>query len=119
MPKKVLIVDDAQFMRLRTAKLLRENGWDVVEAENGEVAVNQFEAHDPDVVLMDITMPIMDGLAAVKAIRGKHPHARIVMCCALGQQAVVLEAIRAGARDFLVKPFDPEKILAALQKQVG
>jgi two-component system chemotaxis response regulator CheY len=116
---KILIVDDAQFMRMRTAKLLAENGYEVAEAENGEVAVSQYDAIHPDIVLMDITMPVMDGLTALRTIKARHPGARIVMCSALGQQAVVMEAIKAGARDFLVKPFDSEKILAALAKHAS
>ena len=113
---KVLIVDDAQFMRLRCARLLSEQGYDIVEAQNGREAVEVYQAERPDVVLMDITMPEMDGLAALRAIKQMDPEARIAMLTALGQQGIVLEAIKSGARDFVVKPFEPERVLAAVQR---
>jgi two-component system chemotaxis response regulator CheY len=113
---KVLIVDDAQFMRMRCAKLLEKNGFDVVEAENGRLAVEMYQQVRPDAVLMDITMPEMDGLAALKEIRQIDPKARVAMLTALGQQGVVIEAIKAGARDFIVKPFEQDRVLEALQK---
>ena len=113
---KVLIVDDAQFMRMRCAKLLEKNGFDVVEAENGRLAVEMYQPARPDAVLMDITMPEMDGLTALKEIRQIDPKARVAMLTALGQQGVVIEAIKAGARDFIVKPFEQDRVLEALQK---
>lgn len=113
---KVLIVDDAQFMRMRCAKILEKNGFDVIEAENGRHAVEMYEQTSPDLVLMDITMPEMDGLAALKEIRRIDPQARVAMLTALGQQSVVLDAIKAGAKDFVVKPFEQERVLDALQK---
>lgn len=113
---KVLIVDDAQFMRMRCAKLLEKNGFDVVEAENGRLAVEMYQQVRPDAVLMDITMPEMDGLTALKEIRQIDPKARVAMLTALGQQGVVIEAIKAGARDFIVKPFEQDRVLEALQK---
>ena len=113
---KVLIVDDAQFMRMRCAKLLEKNGFDVVEAENGRLAVEMYQQTRPDAVLMDITMPEMDGLTALKEIRQIDPKARVAMLTALGQQGVVIEAIKAGARDFIVKPFEQDRVLEALQK---
>ncbi|HEY3315508.1 MAG TPA: response regulator [Bacillota bacterium] len=116
---KVLLVDDADFMRMRSAKLLTENGYEVSEAENGQVAISKYELVKPDVVLMDITMPVMDGITAVKEIKGRDPEAKIVMCSALGQQTMVLEALKAGARDFIVKPFQPDKILATVKKFAG
>jgi two-component system, chemotaxis family, chemotaxis protein CheY len=116
---KILVVDDAAFMRVRAAKVLHDNGYEVVEAENGIDAVRQYTAHRPDAVLMDITMPEMDGVAALKEIRKLDPHARVAMVTAMGQQAIVMEALKAGARDFVLKPFQPERVLAALHKLLG
>lgn len=116
---KVLVVDDAQFMRMRCARLLTENGFEVVEAENGAQAVQVYQQQKPDVVLMDITMPEMDGLTALKEIRSRHPDARVVMLTALGQQGIVIEAIKSGARDFIVKPFDTERVLTAVRKMLA
>ena len=113
---KILIVDDAEFLRVRISKLLTGNGHDVIEAENGLIAVESYSSDSPDAVLMDITMPEMDGLAAVKEITASDPNARIVMLTALGQESVVLEAIKAGAKDFVVKPFEPDRVLDALEK---
>jgi two-component system chemotaxis response regulator CheY len=113
---KVLVVDDASFMRLRACKVLQDNGHEVVQAENGADAVRQYVEHRPDAVLMDITMPEMDGLAALKEIKRLDPSARVAMVTAMGQQAIVMEALRAGARDFVLKPFQPDRMLVALQK---
>lgn len=113
---KVLIVDDAQFMRLRCARLLTENGYETVEAQNGVQAIDVYQREQPDVVLMDITMPEMDGLTALRKIKEFDPNARIAMLTALGQQGIVLEAIKAGARDFVVKPFEAERVLSAVQR---
>ena len=113
---KVLIVDDAQFMRLRCARLLTENGYETVEAQNGVQAVEVYQKERPDVVLMDITMPEMDGLTALREIKKLDPNARIAMLTALGQQGIVLEAIKSGARDFVVKPFEAERVLSAVQR---
>ena len=113
---KVMVVDDAAFMRLRACKVLQENGHDVVQAENGLEAVKQYAEHRPDAVLMDITMPEMDGLAALKEIRKMDPNARVAMVTAMGQQAIVMEALKAGAKDFVLKPFQPDRVLNALQK---
>ncbi|HWI54841.1 MAG TPA: response regulator [Desulfobacteria bacterium] len=115
---KVLLVDDAAFMRMRCAKLLTENGYSVDEAENGQEAVEKYQAIKPDLVLMDITMPIMDGLTAVAEIKKVDPDAKIVMCSALGQQNTVMSAIKAGAKDFIVKPYQPEKILSTIKRFV-
>lgn len=115
----VLVVDDAQFMRMRLTKVLEEAGHEVVEAGNGLEAVEMYKRHRPDLVLMDITMPEMDGLDALRTIRAEDPNARVVMCTALGQKSVVIEALKAGARDFIVKPFQPEKIREVVEKQVG
>jgi two-component system chemotaxis response regulator CheY len=113
---KVLVVDDAAFMRLRTAKVLTEAGHTVVEAENGRRAVDLYAVERPDVVLMDITMPEMDGLAALAEIKRVDPSAKVAMLTAMGQQTIVLQAIKAGARDFVVKPFEPERVLGAVEK---
>ncbi len=113
----VLIVDDAAFMRMMIKDILLKNGHSVVgEAENGEEAVKKFNELSPDVVTMDITMPVMDGLAALKKIKESNANARVVMCSAMGQQAMVIEAIQSGARDFVVKPFQPDKVIEAVKK---
>lgn len=115
----VLIVDDASFMRMRLKKVVTEAGHDVVEAGNGREAVEAYLTHKPQVVLMDITMPEMDGLAALKDILTHDPNAKVIMCTALGQKSMVMEAVKSGAKDFIVKPFQPEQVLAAVEKQVG
>ncbi len=114
---KILVADDAMFMRNRTSRLLTANGYQVVEASNGEEAVRRYFEEKPDVVLMDITMPVLDGIEALKQLIAKDPGAKVVMVTALGQKSMVLEAIRAGARDFIVKPFEPERLLEAVKKQ--
>ena len=116
---KVLLVDDAAFMRMRCAKLLTENGYSVDEAENGQDAIDKYVAIKPDLVLMDITMPVMDGLTAVAEIKKIDPNAKIVMCSALGQQNTVMSAIKAGAKDFIVKPYQPDKILTTIKRFIG
>jgi len=99
---KILIVDDAEFLRVRLTKMLGTDGHDVYEAENGLKAVATYKEIHPDVVLMDVTMPDMDGLTALKEIVSFDPKARVVMLTALGQESVVLEAVKSGARDFIV-----------------
>ena len=117
MGKTVLIVDDAAFMRMMIKDILSKNGYSVVgEAENGLVALDKYKDLKPDLVTMDITMPDMDGIAAVKAIKSFDSSARIIMCSAMGQQAMVIDAIQAGAKDFIVKPFQPERVLEAVSK---
>lgn len=116
---KILLVDDAAFMRMRCAKLLTEHGYEVDEAENGADAVTKYQAIHPDLVLMDITMPVMDGIAAVREITTRDPRAKVVMVSALGQQTMVIESIKAGAKDFVVKPFQPDKILETVKKFAG
>ena len=116
---RILIVDDAEFLRVRISKMLIGNGHQVIEANNGLVAVNTYKTEHPDVVLMDITMPEMDGLQALKEIRAFDPKAKVVMLTALGQESVVLEAIKSGARDFVVKPFEPDRVLNAIRKTLG
>src|SRR5690606_20260303 len=115
----VLVVDDAQFMRMRLNKLLSDAGHKVVEAGNGVEALEQYEKHKPDLVMMDITMPEMDGLTALRELKKRHPDAKVIMCSALGQQSAVLEAIKSGASDFIVKPFEPERVLQAVGKLVS
>lgn len=113
---KILIVDDAEFLRMRISKMLRADGHDVIEAENGLKAVEKYQAEKPDIVLMDITMPEMDGLSALKEIRSINNTASVVMLTALGQESVVLDAIKSGAKDFIVKPFERERVLNAIAK---
>lgn len=120
MAYKVMVVDDAAFMRMMLKDILSKNGYEVVgEAENGQVAVDKFKELRPDLVTMDITMPEMDGITAVRAIKSMETNARIVMCSAMGQQAMVIDAIQAGARDFIVKPFQPERVLEAVEKALS
>jgi two-component system chemotaxis response regulator CheY len=120
MGTKVLIVDDAAFMRMMLRDILAKNGFEVVgEADNGKVAVQMYNELKPDVVTMDITMPEMDGIAAVKEIKSADPAAKVVMVSAMGQQAMVIEAIRSGAADFIVKPFQPDRVLEALGKALS
>jgi len=116
---KILLVDDAAFMRMRCAKLLTENGYEVGEAENGQEAIQKYNTYRPDLVLMDITMPVMDGITATREIKALDANAKVVMVSALGQQTMVIEAIKAGAKDFVVKPFEPDKILTTVKKFVG
>jgi len=115
--KKILIVDDAAFMRMMIKNILMKNGYEIVgEAENGKMAVNLYSETKPDLVTMDITMPEMDGIEAVKAIRSKDSSASIIMCSAMGQQSMVMDAIQAGAKDFIVKPFQQDRLLQAIER---
>ena len=113
---RILIVDDAEFLRMRISKMLVAEGYEVMEAENGLQAVEKYKTEKPDAVLMDITMPEMDGLTALKQIKAYDAKAKIVMLTALGQESVVLEAIKSGARDFVVKPFERERVMSAITK---
>lgn len=114
---KILIVDDAAFMRMMLKDILTKGGHEIVgEAENGKVALDRYKDLSPDLVTMDITMPTVNGIDAVKAIKAYDANARVIMCSAMGQQAMVIEAIQAGARDFVVKPFQKERVLEAVQK---
>ena len=116
----VLIADDAAFMRMMLKNVLTEAGYEIAgEAENGAVAVAKYRELNPDLTTMDITMPEMDGLAALKEIRAGDPAARVVMCSAMGQQSMVIESIQAGAKDFIVKPFQPDRVLEAVQKALA
>ena len=120
MAKNVLICDDAAFMRMMIKDILSKNGYNIAgEAENGLKAIEKYNELKPDLVLMDITMPEMDGIQALKKIKEADPNATIIMCSAMGQQAMVIEAIQSGAKDFIVKPFQPERVLEAVKKVVG
>ena len=117
MGKKVLIVDDAAFMRMMLKDILTKNDFEVVaEAENGKAGVAAFQRYKPDIFTMDITMPEMNGIDAVKAIKAIDPNVKVVMVSAMGQQPMVIEAIQAGANDFIVKPFQPERVIEAITK---
>lgn len=117
---RVLVVDDAAFMRMMLTNMLTKGGHEVIgQAENGKQAVELYSSLLPDLVTMDITMPEMDGLEALKLIMGKDANAKIVMCSAMGQQAMVLDAVKSGAKDFIVKPFEETKILETVNKVVG
>ena len=113
---KILIVDDAEFLRVRISEILVRGGYEVEAAENGLKAIEKYTSIHPDVVLMDLTMPEMDGLTALQQIRGIDKSAKVIMLTALGQESVVLEAIKSGARDFVVKPFEPDCVLRAINK---
>ncbi|HEX5438730.1 MAG TPA: response regulator [Gemmatimonadaceae bacterium] len=116
----VLICDDAVFMRTMIADILKTSGFDVVgEADSGVQAIERYKALQPDLVTMDIVMPDMGGIDAVREIIGFDAAAKILMCSAMGQQALVVEAIQAGAKDFVVKPFQPSRVLEAVQRVLG
>ncbi len=120
MAKNILICDDAAFMRMMIKDILTKNGYNIVgEAENGAKAVEKYNELKPDLVLMDITMPEMDGIEALKKIKATDANASIIMCSAMGQQAMVIESIQSGAKDFIVKPFQADRVLEAVQKVVG
>ncbi|MDI6716278.1 MAG: response regulator [Actinomycetota bacterium] len=120
MGKNVLVVDDAAFMRMKIIKLLTENGYQVIgEAGNGEEAVSKYQQLRPDLVIMDITMPIMDGITAINEIKKLDDSAKVIVCSAMGQQNMVIQAIKSGAKDYVLKPFQPDRVLEAVKKQVG
>ncbi len=120
MGNKVLIVDDAVFMRMMLRDILEKNGYEVSgEASNGIEAIEEYRNNPPDVITMDVTMPEMDGLQALKEIRKFDASAKIIMCSAMGQQGMVMEAIKAGAKDFIVKPFNGERVIEAVGKALG
>jgi two-component system chemotaxis response regulator CheY len=120
MAKKIMLVDDAAFMRMMIKDTLTKNGYtDIVEAQDGEIACNKFEEEKPDLVIMDITMPNKTGIEALRDIKKAHADAKIVMCSAIGQEAMVVEAIKLGALDFIVKPFKGDRILQTVQKVLG
>jgi two-component system chemotaxis response regulator CheY len=118
--KRILITDDALFMRVTLKNILTKNGYEIAgEATNGREAVQLYASTQPDLVTMDITMPEMDGISAVREIKKADPEAKIIMCTAMGQKNMVMEAVAAGARDFIVKPFQPDKVLESVQKLLG
>src|SRR3569833_4600237 len=120
MSQKILIVDDAAFMRMMIKEILTKNGYNVVgEAQDGAQAVEKYKELRPDLVPMDITMPEMDGIHALKEIRSFDSNARVIMCSAMGQQAMVIDAIQAGAKDFIVKPFQADRVIEAIKKTLG
>ena len=120
MAKNILICDDAAFMRMMIKDILTKNGYNVAgEAENGLKAVEKYNETKPDLVMMDITMPEMVGIQALKKIKETDPSATVIMCSAMGQQAMVIEAIQSGAKDFIVKPFQADRVLEAIKKVVG
>lgn len=120
MSNKVLIVDDAAFMRMMIKEILSKNGYSIVgEASDGAQAVEKYKELGPDLVTMDITMPEMDGISALKEIKKMDPNARVIMCSAMGQQAMVIDAIQAGAKDFIVKPFQADRVLEAIKKTLS
>ena len=120
MAKNILICDDAAFMRMMIKDILTKNGYNVAgEAENGARAVEKYNELKPDLVLMDITMPEMDGIQALKKIKETDSSALIIMCSAMGQQAMVIESIQAGAKDFIVKPFQADRVIESIRKVLG
>lgn len=119
MSKRVLIVDDAVFMRMKLKDILEKNGYEVVaEAQNGIEAIEKYKAEKPDLVTMDITMPELDGVSALREIRKIDPNAKVIMCSAMGQQSMVMDAIQAGAIDFIVKPFETDRVIKSLDKAI-
>lgn len=120
MATKILIVDDASFMRMMIKEILTKNGFEVVgEAADGAEAVEKYKELEPDLVTMDITMPEMDGIQALKEIQSMNDAAKVIMCSAMGQQAMVIDAIQAGAKDFIVKPFQADRVLEAINKTLS
>ncbi|MCY0875300.1 MAG: response regulator [Firmicutes bacterium] len=120
MAHRILVVDDAAFMRMMIKEILSKNGYEVVgEAADGAQAVDKYRELSPDLVTMDITMPEMDGIQALKEIRAMDSAAKVIMCSAMGQQAMVIDAIQAGARDFIVKPFQADRVIEAIRKTLG
>lgn len=116
---KILVTDDAAFMRMMLKDILTKQGHEVMEAVNGKDMLEKYKANSPDVVTLDITMPEMDGLEAVKELMKINPNAVVIMCSAMGQQAMVIDAIQSGAKDFIVKPFDHGRVIAAIDKALG
>jgi len=115
---KIMVVDDAAFMRLTLEKIFVKAGHEVIHAKNAVEALTLYQEQRPDLVTMDITMPEMDGIEGVNKLKAIDPHARIIMISAMGQESMVREAINAGAVDFVVKPFQPERILAAINRAI-
>jgi two-component system chemotaxis response regulator CheY len=117
---KILIVDDAAFMRMMVKENLKKSGYtEFAEAGNGEEALAQYAQIRPDLVLLDITMPVKDGITALQEIKAQDPNAKVVMCSAMGQENMVIEAVKLGALDFIVKPFKPERLLQTVKNILG
>lgn len=117
---KILIVDDAAFMRMMVKDNLKKAGYsDFLEAGDGEDAVEKYTEHKPDLVLLDITMPIKDGIQTLQAIKQMNAQAKVIMCSAMGQEGMVVEAIKLGALDFIVKPFKPERLIQTVKNVLG
>ena len=117
---KIMLVDDAAFMRMMLKNTLSQAGYtDLIEAEDGVKAVEAYTAEKPDLVFMDITMPNKDGLETLKEIKAMDPGATVVMCSAMGQETMVMDSIKSGAKDFIVKPFKPERVLSTVKKILG
>ncbi|MGM8214479.1 response regulator [Bacillaceae bacterium W0354] len=117
MSSRILIVDDAAFMRMMIKDILEKNDFEVAgEAQDGVEAVDKYRELKPDLVTLDITMPEKDGISALKEIMAEDPSAKVIMCSAMGQQAMVIDAIQAGAKDFIVKPFQADRVLEAIKK---
>jgi len=120
MSKKIMLVDDAAFMRMMIKDTLQKNGYsEIVEAGNGEQAVNNYAAEKPDLILMDITMPVMDGLEALRRLKEMDSNVKVVMCSAMGQETMVVDALKLGAKDFIVKPFKPDRIMKTVNNILG
>ncbi|MBP1961099.1 response regulator [Paenibacillus oryzisoli] len=120
MANRILIVDDAAFMRMMIRDILTKNGYEVCgEANDGAQAIEKYKELKPDLITMDITMPEMDGIQALKEIKKIEPNAKVIMCSAMGQQAMVIDAIQAGAKDFIVKPFQADRVIEAIKKTLG
>jgi two-component system, chemotaxis family, chemotaxis protein CheY len=120
MSKRILVVDDAAFMRMMIKDILTKNGFEVVaEAADGMQALEKYKELQPDLVTMDITMPEMDGITSLKEIKKVNPNAKVIMCSAMGQQAMVIDAIQAGAKDFIVKPFQADRVIEAISKALS
>lgn len=114
---KVLVVDDAKFLRVMIRSILESNAYDVVaEAENGKEAIELYQKHKPDIVTMDLTMPVMNGIEAIRELQKIDEHVKVIICSAVGQKHVVVEAIEAGAKDFIVKPFNEGKVLDTVNR---
>jgi|WetSurMetagenome_2_1015567.scaffolds.fasta_scaffold359582_1 two-component system, chemotaxis family, chemotaxis protein CheY len=116
---KILVADDAEFLRVQAARMLGVEGFSISEAENGTQAVEQFRSEKPDIVLLDLAMPEKDGLTALKEILAIQPDAKIIMLSSPGQETLVLQAIRAGAKDYIVKPIERERVIGAIRKILG
>ena len=113
---KILIADDALFMRMTLGDILKSANYEVCEAKNGAEMLVVYEREQPDLVMLDITMPEMDGLTALRELKKKYPKAKVIMCSAMGQQVMVMDAIRSGAYDFIVKPFERSKVMDSIKK---